>query len=148
MYLHPGVHFVPVPIEHLEEPFPGALVEHSNADPRAKQHRLDDILRDAFQFAMCYRVLKIVDGENFFGFLLAEPIGRPAEPGLRLRPGRFDSFDPRFDSSAPSAVIQFVVGLVQQAVKSIDPDGSGARMIRHDGIVFGRRRTAQKITQP
>ena len=148
MYLHPGVHFVPVLIEHLEEPFLGTLVQHSHADPGAKQHRLDDILRDAFQFAMCYRILKVVDGEDFFGFLLAEPIGRPAEPCLRLRPCRFDFFDPRLDPSAPSAVIQFVVGLVQQVVKSIDPDGSGARMIRHDGIVVGRRSAAQKIIQP
>jgi hypothetical protein len=74
------MHFIPILIQDLKKPLLCVLVHHQHANSGAKQHRLDQIWSDTFEFAMGDCILEVIDRQNLFWLLLVEQIGRLAEP--------------------------------------------------------------------
>ena len=66
MHLDPGMYFIPILIQDLKKPLLCVPVHHQHANPGAKQHRLDQVWCDTFEFAMGDGILEIIDRQNFF----------------------------------------------------------------------------------
>ncbi len=91
------MNFIPILIQDLKKTLLCVPVHYQHANPGAKQHRLDQIWRDAFEFALGDCVLEVIDRQNFFWLLLAEEIGQFAEPSVRLCSSGFDPGNPFLD---------------------------------------------------
>jgi hypothetical protein len=76
------MHFIPIPVQDLKKTLLCVPVHYQHANPGAKQHRLDQIWCDTFEFALGDCILEVIDRQNFFRLLLVEQIRRFAEPRL------------------------------------------------------------------